>query len=89
MIDCISVFILQFMFQLSRVWGQRASAADSIISTVFANLVLQCTGLFGIYVGLRACVEQNYWAIACYMVSGVLGTIVSFKIPIISKNNDK
>ena len=80
--NALIIFVAQLLFQLSRTYGQRVVSRDDVISSVLASTVIQALWLITTAMGVKSVNDMDVPGITAYMIGGVLGVYLSFKIPV-------
>jgi len=76
----ILIFVLQFLFQLTRTLGTRYVAKDNIAGSVITSFFIQGLWLTTTFLGVVFMAEMNWIGIAGYMIGGMLGVYASMKM---------
>lgn len=80
--NALIIFVAQLLFQLSRTYGQRVVSRDDVISSVLASTVIQALWLITTAMGVKSVNDMDVPGITAYMIGGVFGVYLSFKIPV-------
>lgn len=76
------VFISQLIFGFVRNLNTRYVSNNNVLLSVLTGFVVKTTWLIASYLGISAIIEQNYTIAIFYIIGGVLGDYLSFKIKI-------
>ena len=80
MIAVISLFILQLLFQLTRIFGTRVIAKEHLMLTMIMTAIIQVLWLATTAMGVQAVIEMDVAMITAYMIGGLLGTYMAMKV---------
>ncbi len=81
-VECIVVFISQLLFSLSRNISNRAVIKERVSLSVILTGVIQSLWLVGTFIGVQGMMNSNYIVISSYLLGGMLGTYLNFKIKV-------
>jgi len=73
------IFVLQFLFQLTRTLGTRYVARDNIKGSVIISFFIQGLWLTTTFLGVKFMAEMDWIGITGYMLGGLLGVYASMK----------
>ena len=76
------VFITQLIFGFVRNLNTRYVSSGNVLLSVITGFIVKTTWLIASYLGIVAIIEQNYIIAIFYIIGGVLGDYLSFKIKI-------
>lgn len=76
------VFISQLVFGFVRNLNTRYVSKGLVVKSVITGFLVKSTWLVASYLGISALMDENYIIPAAYVVGGVLGDYLSFKIKI-------
>ena len=79
--NALEIFILQMLFQLARTYGQRVVSRDNVTYSLIAAFVIQLLWLVTTALGVKYATDRDWLGITGYMLGGILGVYLSFKIP--------
>ena len=82
MINYIILITSQIIFSFSRTLNVRYTAKEKIVQTLATGIVIKITWLVSSAIGINALINQDYITAIIYIVSGVLGDYLSFKIKV-------
>ena len=85
----ITIFVAQLLFQLARTYNQRVVSRDNVTSSVIASFFIQALWLITTALGVKSFNESDPIGITSYMIGGILGVYLSFKVPIKEKETKK
>ena len=80
--QAITIFVAQLLFQLARTYNQRVVSKDNVASSVITSFFIQALWLITTALGVKSFNDSDPAGITAYMLGGVLGVYLSFKIPI-------
>ena len=72
----------QIVFSFSRTLNVRYTANEKITHTLVTGVVIKFTWLISSAIGINALIKQDYTTTIIYVISGVLGDYLSFKIKV-------
>lgn len=78
----IIVIISQFLFSFCRLLNIRYTAKDKVLLSLLTSLVVKLSWLVSSAIGIKSVLDYDYLIIAVYVLSGLLGEWISFKINI-------
>ena len=76
------LIISQIVFSFSRTLNVRYTAKEKITHTLITGVVIKLTWLVSSAIGINALINQDYTTAIIYVISGVLGDYLSFKIKV-------
>jgi len=76
------LIISQIVFSFSRTLNVRYTAKERIAQTLISGVVIKLSWLVSSAIGINALINQDYLTATIYVVSGVLGDYLSFKIKV-------
>lgn len=82
MVKIIIVFVSQLVFGFVRNLNTRYVSSGNVLYSVFTGFLVKTTWLISSYLGIAAIIDSNYGVAISYVVGGVLGDYLSFKIKI-------
>lgn len=88
MIDFIIIFVAQLIFQLLRTYSQRVVSKDHKVSTMITTFFVQIFWLITTGLGVLHFNSLNWIGITGYLIGGVLGSGISFYLPIFEKQKE-
>ena len=80
--EVLWIGITQLLFQLSRVLSTRHIANGSILATMIMTAIVQVLWLATTALGVKAVLDDNWYSVTTYMVSGLLGSYIAMNIKI-------
>lgn len=80
MMAIIWMFVLQLLFQLTRIFGTRVIAKEHVMLTMIMTAIIQVLWLLTTAMGVHAVLEMDIGMITAYMTGGLLGTYWAMKI---------
>lgn len=78
--EIIILIISQIVFSFSRNLNVRYTSRDSVLMALISSVVTKVVWLVVIYIGVNAIMMENYFTVAVFIVSGVFGDWLSFKV---------
>lgn len=75
--------ISQFGFSFTRTLNVRYTSKDMVVHTIITSVFIKIFWLYSSYAGINAIIKQDIIMICIYVLTGVLGDYLSFKITII------
>jgi len=78
----LTLIISQIVFSFSRTLNVRYTAKERITQTIISGVVIKLSWLVSSAIGINALINQDYLTATIYVVSGVLGDYLSFKIKV-------
>ena len=82
MIELLILIVSQLTFSFSRTLNVRYTSKDMVFMTILTGVVIKTTWLISSYIGISAIINENYITAIFYVLSGVLGDYLSFKVKI-------
>lgn len=80
--EIILVVFSQFLFSFCRLLNVRYTAKEKIIPTLITSFFVKSSWLISSAIGVKSVLEYNYVVIIAYVLSGLIGELISFKIKI-------
>jgi len=74
------IFLLQYLFQISRTVGTLHNVEGNMKETLFFTFIIQTLWLFSTYLGIVSIMHGNWIAVGSYMIAGILGSYHGIKI---------
>ena len=68
--------------QLSLIFFKHIVVANQIIKSMFFTFAIQASWLISSAIGIKAYLEGNYVIVTAYLLGGVVGTWLNFKIKV-------
>lgn len=78
----IIVFLSQLIFGFVRNLNTRYVSKENVKLSVITGFLVKTSWLVATYLGVSSLIEGNYIVTAFYIIGGVLGDYLSFKIKI-------
>jgi uncharacterized membrane protein (DUF441 family) len=78
----IALIISQLVFSFSRTINVRYTAKENIKMGVITSTIVKITWLVSSSIGIDSMIKLDYFMIIIYIVSGIIGDYLSFKIKI-------
>lgn len=78
----IALIISQLVFSFSRTINVRYTAKENIKMGVITSTIVKITWLVSSSIGIDSMIKLDYFMIILYIVSGIIGDYLSFKIKI-------
>ena len=78
----ISLIISQLVFSFSRTINVRYTAKENVRMGVITSTIVKITWLVSSSIGIDSMIKLDYFMIIIYIVSGIIGDYLSFKIKI-------
>jgi hypothetical protein len=72
----------QIVFSFSRTLNVRYTAKDMVLMSVITSTAIKFTWLISATIGVNSVIEQDWLTTGLYVVSGLVGDWLSFKIKI-------
>ena len=82
MIQIIVVFISQMLLIFFKHVGIRVIVKEQIIKSMFITFLIQSSWLVSSAIGISAFMKGNYIVVTFYLIAGVVGTYLNFKIKV-------
>lgn len=76
------LFISQLVFSFSRTLNVRYTAKENVFKSIITSFFIKITWLISASFGVKGVLDGNYLLIFVYIISGILGDYLSFKIKI-------
>jgi len=83
----ILVIISQFLFSFCRLLNIRYTAKDKILPSILTSFIVKLSWLVSAAIGIKSVYEYDYVVIIIYILSGLIGEWISFKIKINESNS--
>lgn len=80
--EILLVILSQFLFSFCRLLNVRYTAKERIIPTLITSFFVKASWLVGSAIGVKSVLEFDYIVIIAYVLSGLIGEWISFKIKI-------
>ena len=80
--NIITLIISQLLFSFSRTLNVRYSSKDKVLMSVLTGVIIKSTWLLSSYLGINAIINADYLTAFVYVLSGVIGDYLFFKIKI-------
>jgi len=78
----IIVFLSQLIFGFVRNLNTRYVSKGFVFKSVISGFFVKTTWLIAAYLGVSALIDENYTIAVFYVIGGVVGDYLSFKIKI-------
>lgn len=82
MVDLIIISVTQILFSVFRNLNFIYLSKGKIFMTAFTSLLLKAVILYSTFVGVEAIINKDYVKISVYIISGVVGDLLTFKLKI-------
>jgi len=82
MMEQIILVISQLTFSFCRTLNVRYTSRDMILPSIITSTLVKITWIVSTYLGINAMINKDFTTIALYVVFGVIGDYLSFKIKI-------
>ena len=83
MILKITILLLsQFVFCFSRTLNVRYTARENVPMSIITGIIIKITWLVSSAIGVVSVIDMDFPVIIAYIVGGVIGDYISFKIKI-------
>lgn len=82
MAEILILIFSQVVFSFLRNVNVRYTSRDMVVMALFTSALTKIVWLVVIYLGVNAIMTKDYFMVAVFIVSGVLGDWLSFKIKI-------
>jgi len=76
------LIISQLVFSFCRTLNVRYASKDMVLMSIITGLVIKTSWLISSFIGINAIINTDYTLAFFYVVSGVTGDYLSFKIKI-------
>lgn len=76
----VTVFFAQLIFQFLRSLGTRYMSNEHVVMSLVLGFWIQVFWLITTAIGVVATVNYDWWTISAYMIGGLIGTYLNFKI---------
>lgn len=76
------LIISQIVFSFSRTLNVRYTAKERILQTLVTSGVIKVSWLVSSTIGIKALINQDYTTATIYVLSGLIGDYLSFKIKV-------
>lgn len=80
--EILLVVFSQFLFSFCRLLNVRYTAKEKIALTLITSFFVKSSWLISSAIGVKSVLEYNYVVIIAYVLSGLIGELISFKIKI-------
>lgn len=80
--EILLVILSQFLFSFCRLLNVRYTAKERIIPTLITSFFVKASWLVSSAIGVKSVLEFDYIVIIAYVLSGLIGEWISFKIKI-------
>lgn len=80
--ELIILFISQLVFSFSRTLNVRYTAKENVLKSIITSVFIKITWLISSSLGVKGVLDGDYLLIFVYIISGILGDYLSFKIKI-------
>jgi len=80
--ELVILFISQLVFSFSRTLNVRYTAKENVLKSITTSVFIKITWLISSSLGVKGVLDGDYLLIFVYIVSGILGDYLSFKIKI-------
>ena len=74
------IFLLQYLYQISRTVGTLHNVEGNMKETLFFTFIIQILWLFSTYLGIVSIMHGNWLAVGAYMIAGIIGSYQGIKI---------
>lgn len=82
MVEIILLVVSQLVFSFSRTLNVRYTAKEKLVMGVITSTLIKLTWLVSSSIGVKSVLDGD-WIICClYVVSGLVGDYLSFKVKI-------
>lgn len=76
------LIISQLSFSFFRTLNVRYTSKDKVFMSILTGLIVKSSWLISSYIGINAIINKEYFTALLYILSGILGDYLSFKIKI-------
>lgn len=80
--ELISLIISQFVFSFSRTLNVRYTAKENVLMGIITSTLIKLTWLVSSSIGVKSVIDGDITMCICYIVSGLVGDYLSYKIKI-------
>lgn len=82
MIELIILFISQLIFSFARTLNVRYTANENVLKSILTSTLIKITWLVSSSLGVKGVLDGDFTLMLVYVISGILGDWLSFKIKI-------
>mgnify|MGYP003649381714 CR=1 FL=1 len=82
MIEQIVLIVSQLTFSFCRTLNVRYTSRDMILPSLITSTLIKTTWIVSTYLGINAMINKDFCTIILYIMFGVIGDYLSFKIKI-------
>jgi hypothetical protein len=82
MYEIICLTISQFIFSFSRTLNVRYTAKENVTMGIITSTLIKLTWLFSSAIGIESVINGDFIMCIVYIVSGLIGDYLSYKIKI-------
>lgn len=82
MTEQITLIFSQLIFSFCRTLNVRFTSKDKILPSIITSTFIKTTWIVSTYLGINAMINKDFITIVVYIVFGVIGDYLSFKIKI-------
>jgi len=80
--EIVILIISQLVFSFMRNLNVRYTSRDKVVMSLITSMAVKIAWLFILYIGVKSMIDRDYITIIVFIVSGVCGDFLSFKIKI-------
>lgn len=81
-LQILTVFISQMLLIFFKHINIRLIVAKEVAKSMLYTFLIQASWLLSSAIGINALLEHNYLVVGFYLLAGVLGTYLNFKIKV-------
>jgi len=82
MIEYLVLVVSQITFSFSRTLNVRYTSKEKVIHTLFTGVIIKISWLVSSSIGINALIKEDYTTALVYVLSGIIGDYLSFKIKV-------
>lgn len=80
--EIIVLTVSQLLFSFSRTLNVRYTSKDKVLMSIVTSTIIKSTWLVSSYLGINAIIKGDYVTAIIYVISGLVGDWLSFKVKI-------
>ena len=82
MSEYLVLIVSQITFSFSRTLNVRYTSKEKVIHALITGVVIKVSWLISSFIGISALIKEDYTTAVIYVLSGIIGDYLSFKIKV-------